>query len=131
MQHEIITLFIPLSGRLRTWPRLCEFLEQQSWPRGQIKLALCDTRQDPGFSAVVRQWAAASDYSDVHILKMIVGKAGLADRDRRPLKAREQVQRAVAEIYNRMQCELTTEFVWMIEDDVIPPSDACKRLLSP
>ena len=53
----------------------------------------------------------------------------LSDRDRRPVEARKQVQRAVARIYNGMLFEPTTEFVWIIEDDVIPPTDASKRLL--
>ena len=32
-------------------------------------------------------------------------------------------------IYNRMLAEVTTEFVWILEDDVIPPVDACDRML--
>ena len=130
MRHETVTLFIPLSGRHRTWPQLSQFLERQDWPHDQIKLVLCDTGQDAEFSAMVRLWAAASDYADVHAMKMVVGPIGLADSDRRALETRRQVQLAVARIYNRMLCELTSEFVWIIEDDVIPPLDACKRLLN-
>lgn len=130
MQHEVVTLFIPLCGRFRTWPRLSEFLEQQSWPHDQIKLILCDSSQVPEFSALIRQWAAVCDYSDVRVLQMVAGAKGVADKDRRDVSVRRQVQLAVARIYNRMLCELTTEFVWIIEDDVIPPLDACHRMLN-
>ena len=129
LQHGTVTLFIPLSGRFHTWPRLSEFLERQARPHDQIKLILCDTSQDPEFSGLLRQWAAASDYPDVRIMTMTVGSAGLAEKDRRPLGTRKKVQQAMARIYNRMMCELTTEFVWIIEDDVIPPADACRRLV--
>jgi len=32
-------------------------------------------------------------------------------------------------IYNRMAHEATTEYVWIVEDDVIPPLDAAERLM--
>jgi len=36
---------------------------------------------------------------------------------------------AAARIYNRLAREATGVFVWVIEDDVIPPNDAAERLL--
>lgn len=32
-------------------------------------------------------------------------------------------------IYNRIARDATTEYVWIVEDDVIPPFDAAERLL--
>jgi hypothetical protein len=56
-----------------------------------------------------------------------VGQAGLADRPR--LEVRAEVSLAMARIYNRMARELVTDYVWVLEDDVLPPIDACERLL--
>ena len=55
---ETITLFIPLSGRAWAWPTMREFLEQQQWPHSQVRLVLCDTSGDAGFSTLFGECAA-------------------------------------------------------------------------
>lgn len=32
-------------------------------------------------------------------------------------------------IYKRVRVETTTEYLWIVEDDILPPIDACERLL--
>lgn len=127
LAHETITLAIPLSGRTHLWPGMAEFLERQTWPHGQIRLVLLDTSQDPKFAALVRTWLAQCDYSDVRYLCEAVGAPGLADRPR-PM-AMTEVTLAMARIYNRLLRDVGTDYVWIIEDDVVPPLDACVRLL--
>jgi len=54
---------------------------------------------------------------------------GTADADRCDPDVRRAVQTAMPRICNRMIREATTEYVWIVEDDVIPPLDAAERLL--
>ena len=127
LARETVTLFIPLAGRTSHWPTLTQYLERQRWPHAQTKLVLFDTSQNPDFSNTVRTWILACDYPDVRHVRQAVGEAGLADKPRRQVKA--EVSLAMARIYNRMARELTTDYVWVLEDDILPPADACQRLL--
>lgn len=125
---ETITLFVALSGRHSLWPRFREFLEKQTWPHQQVRLFLLDTSQDAAFGAKVRQWIASSDYQDVRYSVDVVGPPGLADLPREG-KSIDLVRMAAARIYNRMAREVIGDFIWIVEDDVIPPVDAAKKLL--
>lgn len=127
LERETVTLFIPLSGREHIWPQLRTFLEQQSWPHNQIRLVLCDTSASARFRRTVRTWLARCDYSDAHWFALDVPQGGLADapRDEQLLAVNEILCR----IYNRMREHITTDFVWTLEDDVIPPDDVLERLL--
>jgi len=58
-----------------------------------------------------------------------VGGAGLADENRCDDTVRRRVQRAIPPIYNCIRRECSTEYLWIVEDDVIPPLDLCERLL--
>lgn len=127
LDREMITLFIPLSGRRWAWPRMREFLEHQTWPHNQVRLVLCDTSDDNLFSGELRSWLSRCDYRDCRYYWQNVGRAGLADDDRHEAKA--EVQVAMPRIYNKLAREATTEYVWIVEDDVIPPHDAAERLL--
>ena len=124
---ETITLFVPLSGRTVLWPSFADFLDRQTWLHDQIRLILLDTSQDVEFSRQVRSWLTTCDYTDVRHLRESVAKPGLADRPRR--ESAREVTLAMARIYNRLAQELSTDFVWIVEDDVLPPLDACRRLL--
>jgi hypothetical protein len=127
LARETVTLFIPLSGRKHTWPELQKFLERQTWPHDQVRLVLCDTSCNVGFQRMVRAWLAQSDYLDTHWFTCPVPQAGLADAPR------DQQLRAVNEIlcriYNQLRERLTTDYVWILEDDIIPPNDVLERLL--
>lgn len=124
---EMVTLFIPLSGREHIWPELQQFLERQTWPHEQVRLVLCDTSCDARFQRMVRTWLAKSDYVDAHWLACPVPAAGLADAPRgQQLLA---VNEILCRIYNRMRECLATDYVWILEDDIIPPVDVLERLL--
>ncbi|MEO2014892.1 MAG: glycosyltransferase family A protein, partial [Fuerstiella sp.] len=129
LRHETITLFIPLSGRTAVWPRFRQFLEQQTWPHDQVRLVMMDTGQDARFGRRIRRWIAECDYRDVRYLTESVAEAGLADQDRRADGVGDKVRLAAARIYNRLAREATGEFVWVIEDDVIPPNNAAELLM--
>jgi glycosyltransferase involved in cell wall biosynthesis len=127
LDREVVTLFIPLSGRRSLWPDLQDFLDQQTWPRNQIRLMLMDTSEDRLFARQVRRWLAESDYPDFRIVSCRVGEPGLADFPR--LEAVHSVRRTMARIYNFLARSVLTPFVWVLEDDILPPLDVCEELL--
>lgn len=127
-KHEKVTLFVPLSGRHRAWIQLSRFLERQTWPHDQIRLKLLDTSHDHSFSADVRKWLALNDYGDFTYQHVQIGLPRLADRDRTSYV--DEVARATARIYSAVARESETEFIWTLEDDVIPPDDAYERLIA-
>ena len=86
-----------------------------------------DTSQNPEFSGTVRNWLANCDYADIRHLCEAVAEPGLADKPRQ--KNHKEVSLAMARIYNRMQREAQTEYLWIVEDDNLPPDNACERLL--
>ena len=129
LEMEDLTLFIPLSGRDWAWPRMREFLEEQTWPKEQIKLLMYDGSDDVEFGEEIREWLYQSDYPDVRYVKRKASRAGLADMDRRKKDIQAEVTLEVGKIYNRMMRDVTTEFVWILEDDVIPPRDVGLRLM--
>jgi hypothetical protein len=90
---------------------------------------LIDTSQSAEFSATIRRWLAECDYLQVQHVAMSVGAPGLADENRRDQTVRRHVQLAMPQIYNRVNRECATEYLWIVEDDIIPPDDACERLL--
>ena len=125
-----LTLFIPLSGRLWAWKQQSKFLDRQRFPHHQLRLILCDTSDDPVFSAAVRYWLAGCDYHDVRHMQFPVRERGLADKNRCVVSIERDVNLAMCRIYNRLRTELQTELVWILEDDVIPPDDVLARLLA-
>ena len=127
LAEEKITLFIPLSGRTKYWVRMKNFLEKQSWPHDKILLFFLDTSQNSAFSMKIKHWLLKSDYSDFRYIKQKVGDQGLADLPR--LESANMVRLAMARIYNRMAREITTNYLWILEDDIIPELDVCERLL--
>lgn len=125
--HEKITLFIPLAGRESLWRELRKFLDRQKWPHDQLRLILCDTSQNDQFSRLIRDWISRCDYPDVRYLRFAPGTKGLADlpRDQQIVAVNE----AMCRIYNQLRQNLTTDYVWVLEDDIIPPDDLLVRLL--
>ena len=135
LSEEKITLFTPLAGRFEYWDRYRSFLENQTWNHRKVQLMFLDTSMDPSFGEKVRRWLLESDYEDVHYLKLPVGRKGLADEKRTDAlgtgrrEVVDDVRIAVARIYNYLARRVATNYVWVIEDDIIPPLDAAERLL--
>jgi hypothetical protein len=86
-----------------------------------------DTSCDPAFGASVRSFLADSRYADVRYVDRVVAEPGLADRPRGPNSA--AVRLACARIYNQMAREVTTPYVLVVEDDILPPLGVIDRLL--
>ncbi len=86
-----------------------------------------DTSGNAAFGASVRSFPAESRYADVRYVDRVVAEPGLADRPRGPNSA--AVRLACARIYNQMVREVTTPYVLVVEDDILPPLGVIDRLL--
>lgn len=127
---EPVTFFLALSGRTRYWKRTAAFLDKQTWPKDQVRIVLADTSGSKKFHKTLKKWVYRSDYDDIRLFKFDVGEtSGQADRDRRDDSIRHSVQRSVARIYNKMAREIATEYVFTLEDDVLPPADVIYTLM--
>ena len=129
LHQQHVTLFIPLAGRDYAWGEQSQFLDRQTWPHDQIRLVFCDTSQNPEFSGQVRKWIAGSDYADVRHFQFSPARAGVADECRYDGNVERDVQLAMCRIYNRMRAAIDTDYVWVLEDDIIPPDDSLERLM--
>jgi PAS domain-containing protein len=127
LASETVTLFIPLAGREHLWREMRRFLDSQSWPHEQVRLVLCDTSQDPQFGRLIRDWIARCDYPDVRHFRFAADERGLADAPRH--EAVLAVNQAMCRIYNRLRESITTDYVWVLEDDIVPPDDVLEQLL--
>ena len=129
LRYETVTLFMPLSGRKWAWEAQSKFLERQQWSHHQVRLVLLDTSQDESFSSSIRTWLSGCDYPDVRHIQMSVARPGLADANRRNGNVRREVEQVMPLIYNRVLDVAESEYIWVVEDDVLPPDDACRKLL--
>lgn len=127
-QGERVTLFVPLAGRIAHWKQLASFLDSQSFARDRTQLVLFDTSQNGEFYRLLSCWVSTCDYPCAMVMRQPVGTKGLADLPRR--EATQAVKAAMATIYNQVRGILNTEFLWILEDDVLPPVDVCLRLMS-
>jgi glycosyltransferase involved in cell wall biosynthesis len=135
LSEETITLFTPLLGRYHCWERYRHFLEEQYWNHRKVHLFLLDLSGDDVFSSRVRRWMADSDYPDIRYLRSSPAVAGLADGNRScqsaddgNVPALKSQRLEFAKIYNHLRLA-RTDYLWIVEDDIIPPLDACDRLL--
>ena len=130
LSHEVVTIIIALSGRWDAWGHLRTWLERQIWPREQTRLLILNsthqslTVKDLG----LQDWHGAG----IQIERVNVGRPGLADEERvDAADVCQQVEAAVAGLYNKAVQLAGSEFILFIEDDVIPQRlDAIAKLMS-
>jgi len=127
---ETITLATPISG-CSTWTEQSAWLKRQTWPHHKIRLLLFDTSGDHRFHQQIRDWISTADYPDVRHVITSVELHGLADEDRRDHQVKRDVQLACAKMYNQIRLMANEgEYLWIVEDDIIPPDDVAERLMS-
>lgn len=126
-----ITLFIPLSGRMFAWEKQVRWLEQQTFPKDRLRLILCDNSQNAEFGKGIRRWVSECDYQDVRYFQFAAGEPGLADQFRGTLPMQDKINSVMCRIYNRMRTAIETDYVMILEDDIIPPLDVIDRLIAP
>lgn len=135
LSEEEITIFTPLAGRYNIWKEYTRFLENQTWDHKKIHLVMMDTSRDAVFSEMVKNWLINCDYASIQYIPFDTSSKGLADVKRTDDEgyARhdvlKEVRLSMSRIYNRARKHISTDYLWIIEDDVIPPLDVCSKLL--
>ncbi len=123
-----MTLFIPLAGRIKLWPALASFLDTQTLA-DRCKLYLLDTSGDARFSGTVAAWAANCRYAKVvHHQMCFSDKQALANLPRDSHFA--EVNRVMVHIYRLAQTIAEGEYIFIVEDDVLPPPYAYQQLVN-
>lgn len=129
-----VTIFTALSGRRKYWAKYREFLDNVKCDTSETRIVLLDTSQSDDFGEMVRDWLADCRFRKIAYLRKRVGRAGLADVRRmgpdrsQSVELNFEIHRAMCAIYTTMKEAVHTPFVWVIEDDIIPPLDALERL---
>ena len=129
-EHEIVTIIVAFSGRWAQWHQLRSWIESQTWPSDQTRLMILNSTHAPltvdmlGLS----EWFGLG----IQIERIDAGFPSLADKERR---GRPDIQRnvdsAVAGLYNRAIQMAQFEWLFFVEDDVIPQRpDAIAKLFS-
>jgi len=83
---------------------------------------------------MVRSWLSACDYGSTEYVKYNPGRKNLADEKRIDEEGKannellKDVRIAMARIYNRAKESVSTNYLWIVEDDVIPPLDVCEKM---
>lgn len=135
LKHEPIDLFIPASGRRRLIERLPRIVLDAAWGhRGPLSLRVAVTTDDPRFledlNKVTNDLIGNRVVDSVRIYRDDVGQCGLADFNRREKSTHRAVQVAMSRIYSRALAETTSEYLWILEDDIGPPADALPAMLA-
>ena len=131
---EPLTIYVPLSGR-DPGP-VFKWLQNQERDKSLCRLVLLDASQSGQFSrdvqAWLQDWGTASRYGDTYrdtrVLRQAIAAPGLADQDARDLTVRSQICQAMHRVYLPLW-NLETEYIFTLEDDVLPPLDAIDQLL--
>lgn len=122
------TIFIPLSGRQHCWSKLSASLDAQTVDRSTTKLVLLNTDRHQPFGNKVVNWLNCADYAEkVYVQKRFSDKSRLADLAR--LAHLDEVNRVMIDIYTYAKRYVEGEYVFVIEDDIVPPPNAFEQLV--
>lgn len=135
---NFVTIAAPLSGRHWCLEPFLRSLEAQTFPHENAAVLFLDSSDDPTFAAKLKAWLATCDYGETRYVRYDQGKLGgmngaaIADA---PLQAGrrqhgDDVNHRVAALWNRIGQLATTDLLWCLEDDTIPPAYALERLAS-
>lgn len=123
---ETVQIVLPLAGRAHWLPRLQRWVEQQTWPR--ISVLALDTGPHPELRRDVRRWLATLDCETQYLPLPPTGDVANLERRNQP-ETVDAVQQIMPRIYLQAVQRLNREFVFWLEDDVLPPHDAIARLM--
>lgn len=129
LEHEIVTIIVAFSGRWDVWRKLKEWIVSQSWPAEQTRLLILNSTHSA--LSVADFGLETLKLSGIQVERIDAGRPKLADEDRRPSESiRGEVEAAVAGLYNRAAQMAFGEYLFFLEDDVIPrrPDAICQLL---
>lgn len=122
------TIFIPLSGRKHCWEILSKFLENQNINKNLFHLFLLDTSGDDKFNLILKNWLEKKcNYANFELEKKSFSTIkNLVGFQRK--KNFSEVNHVMCGIYNYAKNIIKGEYIFIIEDDVIPPLNAFNML---
>jgi glycosyltransferase involved in cell wall biosynthesis len=138
---DLVTLAIPWSGRMHLVDEVLDAIDAQTFPAEHLHVLFYDNSGDPACGRRLRRWLLGRDrYASVSYVRdprravESVAAAELADAPLEPGGlGRRRHGRAlndrVGALWNRIGQLVKTDLVWCVEDDVIPPPGALRRLL--
>jgi glycosyltransferase involved in cell wall biosynthesis len=116
--NDTVTLVIALSGRQWAWPPMKEWLMNQSWPISQLRVMILDNSHT-GISLLdlgLADWPGS-----IQIERCDIGRLGLAEENRvHSTDIQMEVNSIVAQLYNIAVSISRNEYMFFLEDDVIP-----------
>lgn len=123
---ETVQVVLPLSGR-GEWIHYSQtWLNAQTWPN--LSLLVLDSGPAGPWREHVRSWLSGLR-CETHYVP-VAPSDGLADLERRNQPATcDRVKVAMPRLYNIARQRLTSEYVFWLEDDILPPPDAISRLM--
>lgn len=123
-----ITLFCPLAGRFRCWKKMEKALRNLQWPHKDVFLLICNTSKNKKFAHIVKKSLETMDYP-YRYYERIQPIDGLADL-KRNIDVARQVFFFLSKTYNEMTKMIETPYLWLVDDDTIPPTDALNKLMT-
>lgn len=134
LDHEPLTLFVAASGRKELLQRLpAVLIDTMRNHAGPLSLVVAVTTSDQTFIerlTTIATEALQFGLSGAKIYRQTVGADDLADLDRHAPATHRAVQVAMSRLYSRALRETTGEYLWILEDDVGPPSGALPAMLA-
>jgi glycosyltransferase involved in cell wall biosynthesis len=121
---ERVTLVIPVC-RERYWDRLTAWVERQS---EITDIVVIDSSDSIEFRSRIKTWLAGLPTRTFRYIDRPASN-GLPDRDRVGTPHYYDVQAAMPRIYRHLR-EVATEYIFIVEDDVLPPERAVTNLLA-
>lgn len=139
LRHARFTLLTVLSGRKWNFSRTMDWLGRMDCVPEQMEIIFLDNSNDPEFGREVRYRLATQDrFSHFRYLKIDrecdpdsmmtnaeYAEGGIAER----LERDAVLHGHVAALYARAFSYVTGDFLWTVEDDVIPEDDALFKLV--
>lgn len=123
LRLERITLVVPIA-RERYWDRLYEWIKQQP----QITdVMIIDSSDSEEFRNRLKMDLAGLDVRSIRYVSRARSN-GLQDQPRSGTQAYYDVQAVMPRIYRHLR-DVTTEYVMIVEDDVLPPAGAVETLM--
>lgn len=130
LEHETVTVVVAFSGRWKQWTEVRRWLENQTWPRHQLRLMILNSTHQ--FLTPAALQLDRFECASLQIERIDVGYPGLADIDRKtaPPDVPAAVEAAVAGLYNAAVPMVRGEWILFLEDDTIPHRrDSIARLM--
>lgn len=123
LENEIITMVIAFSGRWRCWDKMLQWIKTQSWPVDKLRLMILNNTHN----ILTTNILGLSDWrSSIQIETCNLGYSNLKDENRvGSLAVQDSVNMVVGQSYNIATTMSRTEFMFFLEDDVIPHDPNC------